>query len=156
MHGVNAPSCRSDHRRAQTLRLRKHLVYKHIVGFVWVAIGGAAGSCLRYWLSLLLGPVILGHGFPWATLSANVLGSLGLGMVFVLGEGRTWFGADLRLLLGTGVMGGFTTYSAFNLESLGLMQNGAWGRAFLYMTSTIVVCLVAGAAGVMLGRALRG
>jgi len=156
MHGVNASSCRTDHHRAQTLRLCKHLVYNPIVGFVWVAIGGAAGSCLRYWLSLLLGPVIIGHGFPWATLSANVLGSLCLGVVFVLGEGRTWFGADLRLLLGTGVMGGFTTYSAFNLESLGLMQNGAWARAFVYMSATVVVCLVAGAAGVMLGRALRG
>lgn len=156
MDEVNASSHRGDPRHAQTLRLRKHLVYNPIVGFVWVAIGGAAGSCLRYWLSLLLGPVIIGHGFPWATLSANVLGSLCLGVVFVLGEGRTWFGADLRLLLGTGVMGGFTTYSAFNLESLGLMQNGAWGRAFVYMSATVVVCLVAGAAGVMLGRALRG
>jgi CrcB protein len=156
MQGVNASSRRRDRRDAQTLRLREHLVYNDDVSFVWVAIGGAAGSCMRYWLSLLLGPVIVGHGFPWATLSANALGSLGLGLVFVLGEGRTWFGADLRLLLGTGVMGGFTTYSAFNLESLGLMQNGAWGRAFLYMAGMVVVCLVAGAAGVMLGRALRG
>jgi len=138
------------------LRLRKHLVYNPGVSFVWVAIGGAAGSCLRYWVSLALGPITVAHGFPWATLTANVLGSLGLGMVFVLGEGRTWFGADLRLLLGTGVMGGFTTYSAFNLESIGLVQNGAWGRASLYMGGTVVVCLAAGAIGVMLGRALRG
>jgi CrcB protein len=65
-------------------------------------------------------------------------------------------GADLRLLLGTGVMGGFTTYSAFNLESIGLMQDGAWGRATLYMGGTVVACLAAGAVGVMLGRALRG
>jgi CrcB protein len=145
-----------DHRHAQTLRPCKHLVYNPSVGFVWVALGGAAGSCLRYWVSLLLGPVVVGQGFPWATLTANVLGSLGLGLVFVLGEGRTWFGADLRLLLGTGVLGGFTTYSAFNLESIGLVQSGAWGRAFLYMAGTVIVCLAAGAAGVMLGRALRG
>lgn len=136
--------------------MRKLVVYNPSVSFVWVAIGGAAGSCLRYWVSLMLGPFTVGHGFPWATLTANVLGSLGLGLVFVLGDGRTWFGADLRLLLGTGVMGGFTTYSAFNLESIGLMQNGAWSRAALYMGGTVVVCLAAGALGVMLGRALRG
>jgi CrcB protein len=138
------------------LRRCKHLVYNPCVSFLWVAIGGAAGSCLRYWLSLVLGPVTLAHGFPWATLTVNVLGSLGLGLVFVLGEDRTLLGADLRLLLGTGVMGGFTTYSAFNLESIGLMQDGAWGRATLYMGGTVVACLAAGAVGVMLGRALRG
>ena len=138
------------------MRLRKLVVYNPDVSFVWVAIGGAAGSCLRYWVSLLLGPLTVGQGFPWATLTANVLGSLGLGLIFVLGEGRTLFGADVRLFLGTGVMGGFTTYSAFNLESIGLMQNGAWGRAALYMGGTIVVCLVAGALGLMLGRAIRG
>ena len=53
----------------------------------------------------MLGPIVAGQGFPWATLTANVLGSLGLGLVFVLGEGRELFGADVRLLLGTGVMG---------------------------------------------------
>ena len=126
------------------------------MSFVWVAIGGAAGSCLRYWVSLLLGPAAAGQGFPWATLTVNVLGSLGLGVIFVLGEGRSLFGADVRLLLGTGVMGGFTTYSAFNLESIGLMQSGAWGRAALYMGATVLVCLVAGALGIVLGRAIRG
>jgi len=139
-----------------TLRLRELVVYNPVVGFVWVAIGGAAGSCLRYWVSLMLGPMSVGQGLPWGTFTANVLGSLGLGLVFVLGEDRSLFGADLRLLLGTGVMGGFTTYSAFNLESIGLMQSGAWGRAALYMGGTVLVCLVAGALGMMLGRAIRG
>jgi CrcB protein len=138
------------------LHLRKLVVYNPGVGFIWVAIGGAAGSCLRYWVSLTLSPITMEQGFPWATLTANVLGSLGLGLVFVLGEDRHWFGADLRLLLGTGVMGGFTTYSAFNLESFGLMQNGAWGRAALYMGGTLIACLVAGVLGVIIGRAIRG
>ncbi len=143
-------------RPTQTLRLRQLLVYKASVSFVWVAIGGAAGSCLRYWVSLLLGPVSAAHGFPWSTFAVNALGSLGLGMVFVLAEDRSWFGTDLRLLLGTGVMGGFTTYSAFNLESVGLMQNEAWGRAALYMAGTFVICLVSGGVGLIIGRALRG
>ncbi|KPK16733.1 MAG: hypothetical protein AMJ62_04350 [Myxococcales bacterium SG8_38] len=141
---------------AQTLRWRKPVVYKASVGFVWVAIGGAAGSCLRYWVSLILGSVSTAHGFPWATLTVNVLGSLGLGVSFVLAEDRAWLGADLRMLLGTGVMGGFTTYSAFNLESIALMQAQAWGRAAVYMGGTVVVCLLAGALGLTLGRAIRG
>ncbi len=107
-------------------------------------------------MSLVLGPIAAAHGFPWATFTANALGSLGLGLVFVLAEDRSWFGADLRLLLGTGVMGGFTTYSAFNLETIGLMQDDAWGRAALYMGGTVVVCLFAGALGVIIGRAIRG
>jgi len=138
------------------LHLREHLVYNASVSFVWVAIGGAAGSCLRYWVSLLLGPITIGQGFPWATFTVNALGSLGLGLVFVLAEDRSLFGADLRLLLGTGVMGGFTTYSAFNLESIGLMQNGAWARAALYMGGTVLICLAAGALGLIVGRLLRG
>lgn len=125
------------------------------MSFVLVAIGGAAGSCLRYWVSLLLGPITIGHGFPWATFTVNALGSLGLGLVFVLAEDRSWFGADLRLFLGTGVMGGFTTYSAFNLESIGLVQNEAFGRAALYVAGTVLVCLVAGALGLIVGRAFR-
>jgi len=104
----------------------------------------------------MLGPFTVGQGFPWGTFAANALGSLGLGLVFVLAEDRSWFGADLRLVLGTGVMGGFTTYSAFNLESIGLMQNEAWGRAALYMGGTVVVCLAAGALGLIIGRAIRG
>jgi CrcB protein len=107
-------------------------------------------------VSLLLGPITAAHGFPWATFTANALGSLGLGLVFVLAEDRSLFGADLRLLLGTGVMGGFTTYSAFNLETIGLMQSGGWGRAALYMGGTVVVCLIAGALGLIIGRAIRG
>jgi CrcB protein len=105
---------------------------------------------------LTLGPITIEQGFPWATFTVNVLGSLGLGLAFVLAEDRSWFGADLRLLLGTGVMGGFTTYSAFNLESIGLMQSEAWGRAALYMGGTVVVCLVAGVLGLIIGRAIRG
>lgn len=104
----------------------------------------------------MLGSVSAAHDFPWATLVANILGSLGLGLSFVLAEDRFWLGTDLRLLLGTGVMGGFTTYSAFNLESIGLMQNGQWGRAVLYMGGTIVACLLAGAVGLIIGRAIRG
>lgn len=126
------------------------------MGFFWVAVGGALGSCLRYALSLWSGDVALAEAFPIGTFAANVLGSFGLGVLFVLAEDRTWFGTDARVFFGTGVMGGFTTYSAFNLEAIGMMESGAWGRAALYMGGTIAVCLVAGFLGLLFGRALRG
>lgn len=138
------------------MRALRLVAYNAAVSFIWVAIGGAVGSVLRYWVSHVLGAAAVGQEFPWATFTVNVVGSLGLGIVFVLGEGRSLFGADVRLLLGTGVMGGFTTYSAFNLESLGLVQSGAYGRAALYMGGTVVACLLAGALGLIVGRALRG
>ena len=86
----------------------------------------------------------------------NLAGSFALGVVFVLGEDRTWFGTDVRLLMGTGVLGGFTTYSAFNLETLALVQDASLGRAGVYVGSTLVLCLLGGVVGLTLGRALRG
>ena len=111
---------------------------------------------LRYAVSLLVGPFSADQGFPWATFAANTIGSFALGVIFVLAADRSWLGGDLRLLLGTGVMGGFTTYSTFNLESLSLMEHGAWGRAALYMGATVIACLAAGALGLWLARSVRG
>lgn len=125
------------------------------MNFVWVAVGGAFGSCLRYALSIALGPLSVSHGFPWATFAANLLGSFALGVAFVLAEDRTWLGTDVRLFLGTGLLGGFTTYSTFNLESLSLMRDADWGRAALYIGGTLLLCLAAGALGLILGRAVR-
>ncbi len=132
------------------------LHYNQSVGFVWVAIGGALGSCLRYGLSLLFAAAPLVEAFPFATLTANLLGSFGLGVGFVAFEGRSLLGTDLRLFFGTGIMGGFTTYSAFNLESLTMMESGAWGRAAVYMAFTALGCLVAGFFGMFIGRSMRG
>ncbi len=126
------------------------------MSFLWVAVGGALGSMMRFGLSLLLGRADVAHSFPLATLSANLLGSFGLGLVFVLAADRSWLGSDLRLLLGTGVMGGFTTYSTFNLESLAMIQDASWGRAGLYVAATWLLCLLAGLLGLWLGRLLRG
>ena len=125
------------------------------MSFVWVAIGGALGSCLRYALSLALGPLAAAEAFPWATFTANLVGSFALGLAFVLVEDRHWLGADLRLFFGTGLLGGFTTYSTFNLESLALLKDADWERAVLYMGGTVLLCLVAGALGLVLGRVLR-
>ena len=125
---------------------------------VWfaVAVAGAVGTCLRY--ALLQGAVAAGGvgAAPLGTWLANALGSFGLGVVAMLADGHSIAGVDARLVLGVGLMGGFTTYSTFNLESLALIESGQLGRAAGYMAGTMVVCLVVGAAGLYVGRMLRG
>ncbi len=117
-----------------------------------VALGGAVGTAGRYGIALL-GQRWAGEAwFPWGTFSANVLGSFLLGLVFVTAEGRTFASVDARLVLGTGVMGGFTTYSAFNLEALKLFSDTSAAKGAAYITATVLLCLAAGAAGLALGR----
>ena len=124
--------------------------------FLLVAAGGALGSALRYGVSLMLVREDLRAGFPWATFAVNVVGSFFLGMVAESLVGRRVFGVDARVVVGTGLLGGFTTYSSFNLETLGLIDAGEHGRAGLYVGATLVVCLLAGLLGLYAGKAIRG
>ncbi|HET9209989.1 MAG TPA: CrcB family protein, partial [Thermoanaerobaculia bacterium] len=85
--------------------------------FLWICLGGAAGTGARYllsgWLLRAAGP-----GFPWGTLAVNVIGSFLLGLILQVSLTTTLISPTLRLALTTGVMGGFTTYSTFNYETL--------------------------------------
>jgi fluoride exporter len=117
-----------------------------------VALGGALGAWLRFaamqaWAAIL-GPA-RAAAFPWATLSVNVLGSVAMGLLVGWlarhGGGEPW-----RLLLGVGVLGGFTTFSSFALEVIMLAQRGAMVSAALYIS----VSLIAGLAGLMGGLML--
>lgn len=119
-----------------------------------VALAGAVGTALRYGAGLALAHERL-PDFPWGTLFVNVVGSFLLGLVAESLAERRVLGADARLVIGTGMMGGFTTYSTFNLETLRLIERGDPGRAALYVGATLLLCLVAGAGGLALGRALR-
>ena len=124
------------------------------MAWILVPFGGAAGTALRYGLALL-GQRLWGDAwFPGGTFAANVLGSFLLGVVFVWGEGRTIAAVDARLVLGTGVMGGFTTYSSFNLELIKLLGESPL-RASAYLLGTVATCLAAGLAGVALARLFR-
>ena len=76
--------------------------------------------------------------------------------VFVWGEGRSLLGTDLRLVVGTGILGAFTTYSTYNLEALRLLAEGQLARGSLYLGATLATCLGAGAAGLARGRARTG
>jgi CrcB protein len=120
-----------------------------------IALGGALGTLLRWGTGLAIARESW-PDFPWGTFTVNVVGSFALGLVAeALGE-RRMLGTEVRLFLGTGVLGGFTTYSSFNLETLRMLERGDHGKAALYVAATVVVCLLAGAGGLALGRALRG
>src|SRR5947209_8543952 len=114
--------------------------------FCWICLGGAAGTGARYlmsgWLLRALGP-----GFPWGTLAVNVLGSFLLGLIMQVALATDLISPTLRLGLTTGVMGGFTTYSTFNYETLLYAQEGAWHLALLNVLGTVLVCFAAGALG---------
>src|SRR5262245_33557803 len=98
--------------------------------FLLVCLGGAAGTGARY-LIALAAPRVLGAAFPWATLIVNVSGSFLLGAIVHVGVTRSALSPTLRLVLTTGVMGGFTTYSTFNQETLEFVRGGALAMAGL-------------------------
>jgi len=120
--------------------------------FLWVCLGGAAGSGARY---LMSGWLLrwLGTGFPYGTLGVNLIGSFLLGLLMQVGLGSDVMTPTTRLALTTGVMGGFTTYSTFSYETLRLLQEGAWLYATLNILATFAGCLAASVLGYLLGRA---
>jgi CrcB protein len=121
--------------------------------FLWVCLGGALGSGTRYLVALWAGRA-LGSTFPWGTFIVNVAGSFLLAAVMELALSTDLVGVNLRLAVATGFMGGLTTYSTFNYETLKLMQERAWLFAFGNMALTVVTCLGAGVAGMSLVRRL--
>jgi CrcB protein len=123
--------------------------------FLWICLGGAAGTGARYllsgWLLRVAGP-----GFPWGTLAVNVLGSFLLGLIMHVALATDLLSPTLRLALTTGVMGGFTTYSTFNYETLQYLQGSDWLLGLANLGITVVACLVAGGLGLFTGRLLAG
>lgn len=118
-----------------------------------ICIGGAAGSGLRYLISLWMAGRF-GTVFPLATLSVNLSGSFLLALLMQVSMMSDLVSPELRLALGTGVMGGFTTYSTFNYETTVLLQEGAVLIATLNIVLTITGCLLAGWLGFTAGRLL--
>lgn len=101
----------------------------------------------RYWLSNL---VPTKSGFPWGTFLVNVIGSFLIGWVASLPDDRISFGG--RIFLTVGVMGGFTTFSAFSLQTVALFQGGKTGVGLLYMALSVAACVIGCWAGCWLGR----
>lgn len=123
--------------------------------FLWICLGGAVGTGARYllsgWLLRVAGPA-----FPFGTLAVNVLGSFLLGFLMQVAMTTELLSPTLRLTLTTGVMGGFTTYSTFNYETLHYLEEGAVGMGALNVAATLGGCLLAGFLGLAAGRALAG
>jgi CrcB protein len=108
-----------------------------------IGLAGGAGSVARHLLAGLLPPR---SGFPVGTLAVNLLGSLLLAVVARC-YGAKLIAPELRLALATGLLGGFTTYSSFNMETLALLDGGQWKTGALYLLATVGGCLLAGALG---------
>lgn len=122
---------------------------------LWVFLGGGLGSCARFAIATLAGERF-GTGFPYGTLTVNVVGSALLAALVHVSVASELVSADLRVGLAAGVLGGFTTYSAFSQETFAYLQDGAFGLAAAYVALTVVGCLVACLVGYGAARSLVG
>jgi len=120
-----------------------------------VAAGGALGSVLRYGLSTWVHS-LTGRGFPYGTLAVNVLGCLAMGVLFVLLVERMGESAVWRAGLLIGVLGGFTTFSSFSIETFNLIEQGSLVKAAGNMAASLFLCLGATWIGVIIARQLWG
>src|SRR3982751_2097109 len=150
------PSTASPPRSGQRLLpISRGCPRRSLVRFLWICIAGAVGTGARYllgdWILRLTGP-----SFPWSTLVINTLGSFLIGAIMQVALTVEGFNPTLRVALTTGLMGGFTTYSTFNYETLRYFEEGALWLGGLNVGGTVVSCLVAGRLGVLAGRWLVG
>lgn len=120
---------------------------------LWVCLGSALGGGARY-LIALAAQTLLGASFPFGTLAVNMLGSFLIGLIMHVGLETTLISPAARIFLTTGIMGGLTTYSTFNYETLQLASDGEWLSAAANVVVTVLVCLAAGVLGLASGRAL--
>jgi len=124
--------------------------------YLWIAIGSALGGVARHWCNVVAAQ-FAGLAFPWGTLFVNVLGSLIIGLFFTLTgpEGRYDASTNAKLFVMIGLCGGYTTFSSFSLQTLGLMQDGQWLRAGANVVGSVVLCLAAVWAGHLLALAIN-
>ncbi len=112
--------------------------------YCWIAIGSALGGVARYWCSGLAAR-LFGETFPWGTLLVNVTGSFIIGFFATLTgpDGRIFAGSAMRQFVMLGLLGGFTTFSSFSLQTLNLVQDGEWLQAGGNVVGSVVLCLFA-------------
>lgn len=113
------------------------------MAWIWVMLGGALGSLGRYFISKAIPP----NAFPWSTLLVNIAGS------FLIGLFSGWYtkgsiSQSAQMFLVTGLMGGFTTFSAFSMENLYLIKEGSWIQALIYISVSVVASLLMCALGI--------
>ena len=120
---------------------------------VAIAAGGALGALLRYWVSTAV-QERTGTVFPYGTLTVNVVGSLLIGFLYIWLIERLAVGPAVRAFMLIGVLGAFTTFSTFSMETLNLMESGQLGRALVNVLASVIVCVGAAGLGVLAARQL--
>ena len=128
-----------------------------MITYLWVALGGALGSVARYWMTNAVA-ALTGPRFPWGTIAINIIGSFIIGFVAFLTTpvGRVSISFDIRAFILVGICGGYTTFSAFSLQTLELMRSGHWLEAGANILLSVVACILAAWAGYVLGTLLGG
>lgn len=121
--------------------------------YVYIALGGAAGACLRFFLSQLM-LQWFGKGFPFGTLLVNVVGSFCLGLVYSLIEQGQIEIVLWRTTVGIGFLGALTTFSTFSVDTMLLLQQGMWLKGVLNIFMNLVCCLLAAWLGMQLAKGL--
>ena len=120
---------------------------------LWVAVGSALGGVARYWIGIAVAR-LAGDAFPWGTLLINIVGSFVIGYfgTLTLPDGPRPAGALIRLFVMVGLCGGFTTFSAFSLQTVELLRGGEELRALAYVVASVGLCVL----GTVLGHYLAG
>lgn len=117
-----------------------------------IFLGAGIGGVLRYWMSNGV-YFLVGKQFPYGTLVVNVTGCFLMGLLFVLSLERfDLYSSQYRAFLLVGLLGGYTTYSSFAIETVNLVENGDWVAALINILLTTVVCVAASWFGIILGR----
>lgn len=126
-----------------------------MTAYLYIAAGGALGSVARYWMADTIDGR-LNMAFPWGTVLVNIAGSFAIGIFAAMaaGESRWGLSDSARLFLMVGICGGFTTFSSFSLQTLGLLREGLLLRAGGNVAVSVLVCLAATWAGAALMQAL--
>jgi CrcB protein len=124
--------------------------------YCWIAVGSALGGVARYWCSGVAAR-LFGETFPWGTLLVNVTGSFVIGFFATLTspDGRIFAGSTTRQFVMMGLLGGFTTFSSFSLQTLNLAQESQWLQAGGNIVGSVVLCLLAVWLGHLLAHSIN-
>lgn len=121
--------------------------------YLLIGLAGALGAMARFALSGLM-MHWLGRGFPWGTMAVNLIGSALMGFLAVWLAARWHLPLEYRIAVLTGFLGAFTTFSAFSIDALALVERNQWLLAALYVLGTVILCLVGARAGMLLAERL--